>query len=67
MPGRSGLAVLEDVRRARGLSALPVLIVTGYVLDEVEETRIHDLRAYVFHKPAAFPELLRYLDSATGV
>lgn len=66
MPGRSGLEVLEFIRRNTNLRDLPVLIFTGAQLTPEEEATIAGYRAYVFYKSEALDALVIYLDHLTG-
>jgi len=62
---RSGLEVLAFLRLHEEFAQLPVLILTGYVLEEDEEETIRRHRAYVFYKPEHYATLVWYLDRLT--
>jgi CheY-like chemotaxis protein len=64
--GRTGLDVLEDLRRIPEFSAIPVLIVTGSILTEAEKAAIARLRGFVFFKPEGFSTIVNFLDRLTG-
>ena len=64
--GQTGLDVLTDLRNAPQFRELPVLIVTGSILTEVESTAIARLRGFVFFKPEGFSTIVNFLDRLTG-
>ncbi len=59
---RTGLDVLRTLRRLPGLDKLPVIILTGKILDDAEELSITRERAYLFRKPESLDVLVRFLD-----
>ena len=63
MPGgKSGLDLLEAIRRDPGHAALPILILTGVTLTNAETDRARQLDAHVFYKPQPMEVLARKLD-----
>ncbi|MGH9313482.1 MAG: response regulator [Vicinamibacterales bacterium] len=63
---RTGLDVLKSLRRLPGLENLPAIILTGKILDDVEELSITRERAYLFHKPESLDVLINFLDQMLG-
>ena len=59
--GRSGLEVLEYMRRHERLQDLPVVILTGALISEREEEIIRRGRAYVFYKPTSYEAIAAQL------
>lgn len=66
LQARSGLEVLAFLRLHDELAELPVLILTGYVMNAEEEELIRRHGAYMFFKPEGYGTLVRYLDRFTG-
>lgn len=64
--GRSGFDVLRFLRLHGHLAKLPVLVLTGAILTEEQEATIHESGAELYHKPQAYPDLVRQLDRLTG-
>ena len=64
--GRTGLDLLVDLRSIPELANIPVLIVTGSVLTQAEQTAITKHRGYVFFKPEGFSTIVSFLDQMTG-
>jgi CheY-like chemotaxis protein len=62
----TGLDVLEPLRGRPGSAEIPVLIMTGGVVNEEEEALIARHRAHLFYKPEGFDTLLDFLDQLTG-
>ena len=62
--GRSGLDVLEHMRRDERWRSLPVIILTGARLSEREEEIIRRDRAYVFYKPHGYQAIAEQLHRA---
>ena len=63
---RTGLDVLRTLRRLPGLEKLPVIILTGKILDDAEELSIARERAYLFRKPESLDVLVKFLDQMLG-
>jgi CheY-like chemotaxis protein len=63
---RTGLDVLEPIRSRPEFSRLPILVMTGGVVDDAEQARIAKHRAHLFYKPEGFDTLLDFLDQLTG-
>jgi DNA-binding response OmpR family regulator len=60
--GRSGLDILDWVRRQRRYSVTPVFVLTGEVaVAEANQARIRAHRAYVFYKGQSLQLLMDYL------
>jgi DNA-binding response OmpR family regulator len=60
--GRSGLDVLDWVRRQRRYTVTPVFILTGELdVADANQTRIRAHRAYVFYKGQSLKLLMEYL------
>lgn len=67
LPGKhTGLDVLSLLRERKELANIPVLVMTGGVVDEDEERLIARHRAHLFYKPEGFDTLLAFLDQITG-
>ena len=64
--GHTGLDVLRPLRGRPELADIPVLVMTGGVIDEDEERMIARYRAHLFYKPEGFDTLLSFLDQLTG-
>lgn len=64
--GRTGLDVLNDLRRLPEFVDIPVMIVTGSILTETEIAAIAKLRGFVFFKPEGFSTIVNFLDRLTG-
>ena len=64
--GRTGLDLLTDLRGMPELRDIPVLIITGSILSEAEETAIAKHRGFVFFKPEGFSTIVNFLDQLTG-
>jgi len=64
--GRTGLDALTNLRRLPEFRTIPVLIVTGSVLTELEVAAIAKQRAFVFFKPEGFSTIVNFLDRLTG-
>lgn len=64
--GRTGLDLLTDLRSAPETRSIPVLIVTGSILSQDEETAIAKHRGFVFLKPEGFGTIVNFLDQLTG-
>jgi DNA-binding response OmpR family regulator len=63
---RSGLEVLDPLRRRPELADIPVLVLTGGILTDEEEALIRQQRAYVFYKPEGCEKIVSFLDRLTG-
>lgn len=59
---RTGLDVLRALRHLPGLDKLPVIILSGKVLDDAEELSIARERAYLFQKPENLDVVIQFLD-----
>jgi two-component system KDP operon response regulator KdpE len=67
LPGpHTGLDVLGPLRERSEFADIPVLVMTGGVVDEQEERLIARHRAHLFFKPEGFNALLSFLDQLTG-
>ncbi len=67
LPGkRSGLDLLAEIRLEPTLAEVPVIIMTGGVLSDAEETSISRQRAHLFYKPEGFDTIVKFLDQLTG-
>ena len=67
MPGgKSGLELLETLRADPERAALPVIILTGVMLTELEAARVRALDAHVFYKPQPIEVLVQKLDQLLG-
>jgi CheY-like chemotaxis protein len=64
--GRTGLDVLNDLRRQPEFKEIPVLIVTGSILSDTEVVAIAKQRGFVFFKPEGFSTIVSFLDQLTG-
>jgi CheY-like chemotaxis protein len=64
--GRTGLEVLAFIRLQAAYVTLPVLILTGRVLEPEEQDLIRRHRAHLFLKPDGYRKLLQRLDQLTG-
>jgi CheY-like chemotaxis protein len=64
--GRTGLDVLNDLRRLPEFKEIPVLIVTGSILSDTEVAAIAKQRGFVFFKPEGFSTIVSFLDQLTG-
>jgi len=62
----TGLDVLEPLRSRPGFASIPVLVMTGGVVDDAEQARIAKHKAHLFYKPEGFDTLLDFLDQLTG-
>ena len=62
----TGLDVLEPIRSRPGFARIPVLVMTGGVVDDAEQARIAKHKAHLFYKPEGFDTLLDFLDQLTG-
>jgi CheY-like chemotaxis protein len=63
--GRTGLEVLAFIRLQAAYAALPVLILTGRLLEPEEQDLIRRHRAHLFLKPDGYRKLLQRLDHLT--
>jgi CheY-like chemotaxis protein len=63
---RTGLDVLEPIRSRPEFARIPVLVMTGGVVDDAEQARIAKHKAHLFYKPEGFDTLLDFLDQLTG-
>lgn len=63
---RDGLDVLRDLRKEAPLAGVPVIILTGAVLSEKEESEITRNRGFLFHKPESLDVLVNFLDQLLG-
>ena len=63
LPGKSGIGVLEDLRRDAATREIPVFLVSGQI-DLVETGHAHDARA-AFHKPLDFGAFVRKVHEIT--
>jgi CheY-like chemotaxis protein len=63
---RTGLDVLRALRRLPGLEKLPVIILSGKVLDQAEEVSIARERAHLFQKPESLDVVIEFLDRVLG-
>ena len=67
LPGReSGLDLLAPLRSRPETANIPVLVMTGGVVDEGEERLITRHRAHLFFKPEGFDTMLAFLDHISG-
>ena len=67
LPGdRTGLDVLNDLRRQPEFKEIPVLIVTGSILSDTEVAAIAKQRGFIFFKPEGFSTIVSFLDQLTG-
>ena len=62
----TGLDVLEPLRNRREFATIPVLVMTGGIVDDAEQARIAKHKAHLFYKPEGFDTLLDFLDQLTG-
>jgi DNA-binding response OmpR family regulator len=63
LPGKSGLRVLEDLRKRSSTREIPVLLVSGQI-NLVESGHAHDAEA-AFHKPLDFAAFLKKVHELT--
>ena len=63
---RTGLDVLRMLRRETPLTHVPVIILTGSILSDEEETEITRHRGFLFQKPESLEGLVNFLDQLTG-
>lgn len=67
LPGRhTGLDVIAPLRERPEFADIPVIVMTGGVVDEAEERLIAKHRGHLFFKPEGFDTLLSFLDQITG-
>lgn len=67
LPGKhTGLDVIAPLRERTELANIPVIVMTGGVVDEDEERLIARHRAHLFFKPEGFDTLLSFLDRLSG-
>ena len=67
LPGRhTGLDVIGPIRERPEFADIPVIVMTGGVVDENEERLIARHKAHLFFKPEGFDTLLSFLDQITG-
>jgi len=61
MPGKRGNEIAQRIRRTRGLSGIPIVLMTAFVLseDEMQRMRIEFGVDYVINKPLPDFERLR--------
>jgi CheY-like chemotaxis protein len=64
--GRTGLEVLAFIRLHQNYTDLPVLVLTGYVMNSEERLVVERHRAHLFIKPEGYRTLLEQLDTLTG-
>ena len=62
----TGLDVLEPIRSRPEFARIPVLVMTGGIVDDAEQARIAKHKAHLFYKPEGFDTLLDFLDQLTG-
>jgi DNA-binding response OmpR family regulator len=62
----NGLDLLQTIRQRPEFNKAPILIFTGAVLSQPEETLITRHRAFLFYKPEGFDTLVNFLDTLTG-
>jgi CheY-like chemotaxis protein len=63
LPGKSGLRVLEDLRKSSSTRDIPVVLMSGQI-NLVESGHAHDAEA-AFHKPLDFSGFLSKLHEIT--
>jgi DNA-binding response OmpR family regulator len=63
---RTGLDVLQALRKESDLQKVPVIILTGALLSDQEEMMITRQRAFLFRKPESLDVLVSFLDQMTG-
>jgi DNA-binding response OmpR family regulator len=66
MGDRSGLEVLAPLRLRPKLADIPVLVLTGGILSDADETLVKEQHAYVFYKPEGYDTIVSFLDRLTG-
>jgi DNA-binding response OmpR family regulator len=67
LPGpHSGLDMLVAFREIEEFKAIPILIMTGSVLTEIEQATVTKHRAVLFYKPEGFSTIVGFLDQLTG-
>lgn len=67
LPGKhTGLDLLEPIRSHPELTKIPILVMTGGVVDDQEARLVTRHRAHLFYKPEGFDTLLSFLDQLTG-
>lgn len=62
----TGLDVLRMFRRETSQSHVPVIILTGSILSDEEETEITRNRGFLFHKPESMDLLMQFIDRLLG-
>lgn len=62
LPGRSGIDLLQHLRKDAKLAAIPVLILTGYFPGTADQALLNKLGASVFYKPQGCMTVLRHLE-----
>lgn len=65
--GRSGLDLLTFMRSHPRLCVTPVLVYTGYTLDENEQRVIRECRAYVFYKAEGLMPVVAHVAGLLGL
>jgi DNA-binding response OmpR family regulator len=63
---RTGLDVLRQFRADAPHAAAPVIMLTGAILTDAEETEIARHRGFLFHKPESLDTLMDFLDQLLG-
>ncbi|MFC1537707.1 response regulator transcription factor [Gemmatimonadota bacterium] len=64
LPRINGLALLEDIRRIESAKDIPVIFISGEMIDETDKELGLKLGASAyFEKPIDFPELLKKVNS----
>jgi DNA-binding response OmpR family regulator len=64
LPRLNGLAFLEDIRRIESAKDIPVIFISGEMIDETDKELGLKLGALAyFEKPIDFPELLKTVNS----
>jgi CheY-like chemotaxis protein len=67
LPGKhTGIDLLEPIRSRAELAKIPILVMTGGVVDDQEARLVTKHRAHLFYKPEGFDTLLSFLDQLTG-
>ncbi|MCM3880981.1 MAG: response regulator [Vicinamibacterales bacterium] len=67
LPGaHSGLDMLVAFREIEEFRTIPILIMTGSLLTEIEQATITKHRAVLFYKPEGFSTIVGFLDQLTG-
>lgn len=64
--GRTGLEVLAFIRLQAAFTTVPVMILTGRLLNSAEQDLIRRHHAHLFLKPDGYRKLLQRLDQLTG-